>query len=405
MLKKMVSNNYQIWDTLLQKALMHYRSSEHNSTQFTPYRLMFGREMRIPIDIIKTGLNENTIHNSVSDFVSSQIESIKQTEALARENIQGAQKKQKDYYDRKQKGTPFCKGDLVMLFNSAIPKGTSKKFFKNWSGPWRVVSVLSDLDYRIEFAGNRSDTRRRKLRKVVHFNHLKQFYEGHQFENQDQSSNEHKQNGEIPDQSKRQHFGNQDQRTSDKLPNEHSSDEDEDEISIEGARRSLGKNSERNEGAHKPLFENQVRTREHSPYREKRGGREGTHMPLYENPMQLKGAHRPFVENGRGRQEGPLRLSNENVKEREGAQRPLKQNTKTHTQKSVNIEEIKESEDTQGTLETNSGLAEIENVKPLYTSTPKENDNRNMTRPKRQRRMPARYNNFVMDSCSEEEEN
>lgn len=292
-----------------------------------------------------------------------------------------------------------------MLFNSAIPKGTSKKFFKNWSGPWRVVSVLSDLDYRIEFAGNRSDTRRRKLRKVVHFNHLKQFYEGHQFENQDQSSNEHKQNGESPDQSKRQHFGNQDQRTSDKLPNEHSSDEDEDEISIEGARRSLGKNSERNEGAHKPLFENQVRTREHSPYREKRGGREGTHMPLYENPMQLKGAHRPFVENGRGRQEGPLRLSNENVKEREGAQRPLKQNTKTHTQKSVNIEEIKESEDTQGTLETNSGLAEIENVKPLYTSTPKENDNRNMTRPKRQRRMPARYNNFVMDSCSEEEEN
>jgi hypothetical protein len=147
-----------------------------------------------------------------------------------------------------------------------------------------VVSVLSDLDYRIEFAGNRSDTRRRKHRKVVHFNHFKQFYEGHQFENQDQSSNEHKQNGESPDQSKRQHFGNQDQRTNDdKLPNENigSSNEDENEISIGGAQRSLGKNSERNEGAHKPLFENQVRTREHSPYREKRGGTNGSpYAPL-----------------------------------------------------------------------------------------------------------------------------
>lgn len=44
MLKKMVSNNPQKWDTLLQKALMHYRSSGHNSTQCTPYRHMFGRE-------------------------------------------------------------------------------------------------------------------------------------------------------------------------------------------------------------------------------------------------------------------------------------------------------------------------------------------------------------------------
>ena len=63
-----------------------------------------------------------------------------------------------------------------MLFNSAVPKGVSRKFFKQWSGPWRVTSVLSDLNYRIEFVGNRCGERRRKLRKVVHFNHLKKFH-------------------------------------------------------------------------------------------------------------------------------------------------------------------------------------------------------------------------------------
>jgi hypothetical protein len=54
-------------------------------------------------------------------------------------------------------------------------------------------------------------------------------------------------------------------------------------------------------------------------------------MLLYENPMQLKGAHMPFMENGGDRQEGSHRLSNDNIKQREGAQRPLKQDTKTHT--------------------------------------------------------------------------
>ena len=58
MLKRMVSLHPRKWDTLLQKALMHYRSSEHSSTHFTPYRLMFGREMRLPIDIVRNGLFE-----------------------------------------------------------------------------------------------------------------------------------------------------------------------------------------------------------------------------------------------------------------------------------------------------------------------------------------------------------
>jgi hypothetical protein len=57
----------------------------------------------------------------------------------------------------------------------------------------------------------------------------------------------------------------------------------------------------------------------------------GAHMLLYENPMQLKGAHMPFMENGGDRQEGSHRLSNDNIKQREGAQMPLKQDTKTHT--------------------------------------------------------------------------
>ena len=39
------------WDDLLPPVMMAYRSSVHESTGFSPYRLMFGEEYTLPMDI------------------------------------------------------------------------------------------------------------------------------------------------------------------------------------------------------------------------------------------------------------------------------------------------------------------------------------------------------------------
>ena len=39
------------WDYLLAPVMMAYRSSVHESTGFSPYRLMFGEECTLPMDI------------------------------------------------------------------------------------------------------------------------------------------------------------------------------------------------------------------------------------------------------------------------------------------------------------------------------------------------------------------
>ena len=39
------------WDDLLPPVMMVYRSSVHESTGFSPYRLMFGEECTLPMDI------------------------------------------------------------------------------------------------------------------------------------------------------------------------------------------------------------------------------------------------------------------------------------------------------------------------------------------------------------------
>ena len=39
------------WDNLLPAVMMAYRSSVHESSGFSPYRLMFGEECTLPMDI------------------------------------------------------------------------------------------------------------------------------------------------------------------------------------------------------------------------------------------------------------------------------------------------------------------------------------------------------------------
>ena len=39
------------WDDLLPAVMMAYRSSVHESTGFSPYRLMYGEECTLPMDI------------------------------------------------------------------------------------------------------------------------------------------------------------------------------------------------------------------------------------------------------------------------------------------------------------------------------------------------------------------
>ena len=51
MLAMFAGENRDDWDDLLPAVLMEYRSSVHESTGFSPYRLMFGEECTLPMDV------------------------------------------------------------------------------------------------------------------------------------------------------------------------------------------------------------------------------------------------------------------------------------------------------------------------------------------------------------------
>jgi len=52
MLSKYVHENQKDWDLHLQKVVIAYRTGKHETTQYTPAYLLFGRELRIPVDVM-----------------------------------------------------------------------------------------------------------------------------------------------------------------------------------------------------------------------------------------------------------------------------------------------------------------------------------------------------------------
>ncbi|XP_066016060.1 uncharacterized protein [Pocillopora verrucosa] len=68
MLKARVEDNPATRDEHLDFCLMAYRSSVHSSTGHNPSELMFGREMRIPLDVMVGGAEDNEC--SYTDFVA-----------------------------------------------------------------------------------------------------------------------------------------------------------------------------------------------------------------------------------------------------------------------------------------------------------------------------------------------
>ena len=164
MLSKFVNENQKDWDEKLPKLMMAYRTSVHETTQFTPAYLMFGRELRLPIDIacsIPSSENQTTAQYAkrLQDTLHSTFEHV-------RDNVGQNQETMKEYYDKGCFGSPYEVGDRVLYFNDRVKKGQSKKLIRPWEGPYKIKKKISDLVYRIQKEGTR-------IMKVVHFNKLK----------------------------------------------------------------------------------------------------------------------------------------------------------------------------------------------------------------------------------------
>ena len=139
------------WETNLPYVLYAYRTSQHASTGFPPFLLLYGRHPN------QCQLATQLGYDSLSYPAQLQAK-LAELQDFVHTNLTQAACSQKSYYDQHTKQSTFAPGNPVWL---SIP--TAGKLDPRWEGEWVVKSVKSPVTMEI-YDGKRS--------KVVHINRL-----------------------------------------------------------------------------------------------------------------------------------------------------------------------------------------------------------------------------------------
>ena len=156
------------WDAYLPQCLMAYRASVHTSTGYSPAFLTYGKEIRLPIEILTPLVSVEA--SSLLDYTRQLRERLTFAYRNAAEHNQASQGRQKNYYDRQANGPTYSVGDLVMLHRPKPQPGTSAKFHHPWRGPYSIAMVRSPTVFVIrDLRSPNADV------LTVHYNQLKPF--------------------------------------------------------------------------------------------------------------------------------------------------------------------------------------------------------------------------------------
>ena len=146
LLKLNVCNATNNCDLNIEVTLMAYRSAVHASTGYTPYFLLYGREMRLLLDLIYPPPERD---QSRTDYAIELSKTLDQEYEVARDQLQLAHKRQKDDYNRRTRGKRFIQGESVWLHTPVLEKGVAPKFHEPWTRLFKVKKQLSDVTFDI----------------------------------------------------------------------------------------------------------------------------------------------------------------------------------------------------------------------------------------------------------------
>uniref|UniRef100_A0A1X7U952 Reverse transcriptase n=1 Tax=Amphimedon queenslandica TaxID=400682 RepID=A0A1X7U952_AMPQE len=168
MLRKVLEGERKNWDHMIPYVLFAYREVPQSTLGFSPFELLYGREVRGPLDVLKEEwIHSTEIETDILSFVMDTRERMESAREIVKENARAVQAKQKMYYDQRSREINFEVGDKVLLL---LPSST-RKFVAKWQGPYEVIRKIGKVTYEIEMP----DKGGRK--QIFHVNHLKKWKE------------------------------------------------------------------------------------------------------------------------------------------------------------------------------------------------------------------------------------
>lgn len=134
----------QHWSQHITYLVHAYNCTKNDSTGYSPYHLMFGREARLPIDIC-FGISPNgESETSYQQYVARMRKELQRAYQLASDAATKNHLKNKARYDQRVRDLPLEKGDRILIQNVGL-KGKHKLQDRWKSIPYVVVEKLPNL--------------------------------------------------------------------------------------------------------------------------------------------------------------------------------------------------------------------------------------------------------------------
>ncbi|GFW59518.1 retrovirus-related Pol polyprotein from transposon 412 [Trichonephila clavipes] len=112
-LSLLVSSNQQDWDKKMPFFLLAYRSAVHKTTGYSPSQMLFGRDLRLPADLLFSRPPDAPL--APEEYIKKLQARMEEMHHLARERIGMVSEKMKTRYDARATGHDFHEGDKVWL--------------------------------------------------------------------------------------------------------------------------------------------------------------------------------------------------------------------------------------------------------------------------------------------------
>ncbi|KAJ4425404.1 hypothetical protein ANN_28019 [Periplaneta americana] len=170
MLSHYVNKDERNWDKFVPYAIMAYPATPNTVTKYSPYYLVYGRDMKLPIEDCFVVNPRRNPDQSYELHIQELENCIHVASQVVIQESKGYDKS-KEYYNRRAKPREFQIGDLVYLYDPIATRGKNTKFAYHWQGPFEVIKKLSQLVYSVKIYGESCIN--------LHVNRLKEYKTRH----------------------------------------------------------------------------------------------------------------------------------------------------------------------------------------------------------------------------------
>ena len=135
-----VNDRRDNWHELLPFGMHAYRTSVHESTGYSPFRLMMGEECSLPQDVSTAELRTSREHEISPHWFASWVRgALEVAYDHVRESLHRTAARRKRLYDTKAVNRKFPVGSWVLRYYPPPPPADQHKLGSPWIGPRQVV--------------------------------------------------------------------------------------------------------------------------------------------------------------------------------------------------------------------------------------------------------------------------